>query len=143
MPWFARLGALASIALALTPAAAGAPMRYPPATIVMFVAGWCAPCHAEIARLDEIADAARPFAVAVAVLDDSPAGRAMVRGIAPDRLFRFPPAMRARIEARLYRDSAGLPYSLAIAEDGHACADRHDGLTAARVRTMIATCRAR
>lgn len=143
LPWIARLGALAGVAVAVTAAAAEAPILHPPATIVMFVAGWCAPCHAEIARLDEIAVAARPFAVGVIVLDDSAAGRAMAARVPLDRLLRFPPARRAQVEASVFRDSAGLPYSIAVGADGRVCGDRRDGLDAAKVRVMVAACQAK
>ncbi|VVS98727.1 conserved exported hypothetical protein [Sphingomonas sp. EC-HK361] len=137
----ARLGAGFGAVAVLAPAAADAPLRYPPATIVMFVAGWCAPCHGEIARLDDITAAARPFAVGVTVLDESAAGRAMMRAVPRDQLLMFPPEKRRQIEARLFRDSAGLPYSIAIDESGRVCADRRDGLDAAKARAMVAACR--
>lgn len=117
--------------------------RYPPHTVLLFVAGWCAPCHAEIARLASIADGAQPFTVRVVVLDDTRRGREMVRDIpAAQRWQPAPPLLRS-VQAELFADTSGLPYSVAVGADGRPCAHRSDGLNLAKARLLVQACQTR
>jgi len=126
-----------------TAAGADAPSPFPPGVVLMLVAPWCAPCHGEIARADALAAAARPHALLVMAMDDGPRARAMVRRVAP--ALRWEPAAdtmrRARADA--LERAAGLPYSIATDDRGRICADRRGGLDDARVRDLVARCRAR
>lgn len=114
----------------------------PPSAILLFVAEWCAPCHAELARLDEIAAAARPFRVLVVSLDDRRGEARMLRGVDPARLWRPGAAELARVRRALFADVAGLPYSVAVDERGRMCGDSRRGLDAARTRALLRACAA-
>ena len=115
-------------------------MRYPRDSVLLLVAPWCAPCHAELARLDAIAAAARPRAVRVFMVDDGPRAAAMWRRV-PDA-YRWAPLAG---EERRYRSdalarTAGLPFSMATDARGQVCAMRGGGMDAARVATLVKAC---
>ncbi len=138
----ATLAALATLAtLAALPAsAAEPPLRYPPDSVLLLVAPWCAPCHAELARIDTIAAAARPRAVRVFMVEDGPRARAMWRNV-PDAYRWTPPAG----EEHRYRSDAlartpGLPFGIATDVRGRVCATRGGGIDAARVVALVAAC---
>ena len=121
-------------------AAASRSGPYPADTILLFVAAWCAPCRGELARLDAIADAARPRPVRVVLLDDTKAGREMLRGIDPGRRWDPDRATQRRIDADLSAATAGLPYAMLTDADGLPCADRRGTLDVGRIRLLIETC---
>lgn len=134
-----RLIVLASAGFALG-AAAPADGGYPPRSVLMFVASWCAPCHGEVARAAEIAAAAAPFEVRVVGFDATVSTEAMLRPL-PDALRWEPSApLRRRIAAELAPVSAGLPFAVAIDRDGRPCASERRGLDAGRVRALVARC---
>jgi thiol-disulfide isomerase/thioredoxin len=133
------VAALAALA-ALPASAAEPPLRYPPDSVLLLVAPWCAPCHAELARIDAIAAAARPRAVRVFMVEDGPRARAMWRDV-PDSYRWTPPAG----EERRYRGdalarTAGLPFGIATDARGRVCATRGGGMDAARVAALVEGC---
>ena len=133
--------ALCLLALASSAAAADAAPAYPQRTLLLIVASWCAPCYGELARLSDIASAARPFQVRVLLVDDGARSRAMVRGIDPAR--RWEPAsdeMR-RVRADIWRRTSGLPYSLVTDGKGHICAEQSGGLDTPRTLALVKRCR--
>lgn len=122
-----------------TAAAADTP-RYPADAILLFVASWCAPCHAELARLPEIRAAARPRRVLVVAFDSGAATQAMLRAVAPAERWQPEGAERRAMETALYAETAGLPFALVTDARGRRCATLREGLDAARTRTLIARC---
>lgn len=132
---------MAALVLVLGAAApaADAP-RYPPDSVLLLVAPWCAPCHAELARLDAIAAAAWPRAVRVFMVEDGARAAAMWRRV-PEAYRWTPPAgeeRRYRVDA-LGR-TAGLPFSIATNSRGQVCAGRGGGMDAARVAALVKAC---
>jgi thiol-disulfide isomerase/thioredoxin len=130
------LGALASGAEAAEPI-----LLYPKNTLLLLVAPWCAPCYGELARLDDIAAAARPLQVRVLLVDDGIRARAMVRGVPSSH--RWEPAadeMR-RVRADLWTRTRGLPYTVVTDRHGKICAEQKGGLDPARTRALVERCR--
>lgn len=125
----------------VTAASADAPRPYPPATVILLAAPWCAPCYQEIAQIDQIAVAARPYDVRLLLVEDGARARAMVRGVNPARLWEPPPGRIRRIRAELLSRTPGLPYAVVINERGRICAERGGSLDAARARRLVALCR--
>ena len=121
-------------------AAADAPLVAPADAVVLVVAGWCAPCRAELADLKAIAAAARPKAVRVAALDDLPSTRAMLAGVPEAQRWSLGPRDRARLAEAVFARSAGLPFGFATDARGRWCADRAGGADAVRTRQLVARC---
>jgi len=117
------------------------PARYPPETVLLFVASWCAPCHAELAHLAEIGRGARPFRVLVVPFDDSRATRTMLETVPPSQRWQPDRATQRRLAAEVERRSAGLPFSLAIDRDEHVCAAHAEALDAAKTAAIVLACR--
>lgn len=111
--------------------------------MLLLVAPWCAPCHAELARLDAIAAAARPLAVRVFAVEDNVRARAMLRGVPEARRWSPPEGEARRARADALARAPGLPFSLATDSAGRVCAGQGGGLDAARTAALVATCRAR
>jgi thiol-disulfide isomerase/thioredoxin len=114
---------------------------YPANSVLLFVAAWCAPCRAELKRLDEIATAARPKAVRVVSFDNTERTEAMLRGIPLERMWRPTALTRKVMIDDLETRTAGLPFALATDERGQPCGESRRGLDAARTRALIADCR--
>ena len=123
------------------PAAASDALRYPPDALLLFVASWCAPCHAELGRLPEINAAARPLRVLVVPYDEERGTAAMLRGVPPEQVWRPAPALRAQVREDLFGETAGLPFSLATDRTGRPCGSSRLGLDAERARALAAGCR--
>lgn len=117
-------------------------MRYPENTVLLLVAGWCAPCRGELAQIDAIAEGAAPYGVRVLLVDDSKAGRRMVASLPPARRWIPDDAAYAAARAALLSRTPGLPYSAAFDASGTLCADRRGGLDPDRVRALVSRCRA-
>jgi thiol-disulfide isomerase/thioredoxin len=120
--------------------AAEQPVRYPAGSVLLLVAPWCAPCHAEISRLDAIAQAAKPRAVRVFMVEDGPRAQAMWRGV--PAVYRWTPPAN---EERRYRSdamsrAAGLPFGFVTDASGRVCAAKGGGMDAERVGLLIADC---
>lgn len=129
-----------AIACAMPAAAASGDLRYPPDSVLLLVAPWCAPCHAELARLDALATAARPKTVRVFMVDDGPRAAAMWRRV-PDA-YRWVPSAG---EERRYRSDAlsrtvGLPFGMATDARGRICAARGGGMDAVKVAALVKEC---
>lgn len=129
---------LASVAGMLT-ASADAPI-YPTESVVLFVAAWCGPCHAEIDRLDEIEAVARPRQVRVVAYDDDRRTEAMLRRAGTKRVWRPAPGVAQRIRSDVERRTSGLPFSLATDSRGRVCGETRRGLTARATQALIAGC---
>lgn len=132
---------LASVLLGLPGAVPAEPVRYPPETILLFVASWCAPCHGELAQLAAISAGARPFRVLVVPFDDSRATRAMLDAVPPAQWLLPDRATQRRMAAEVARRSAGLPFGLAIGRDGAICATHGEALDAASAAALVTGCR--
>lgn len=132
---------LAALVLALGAAAPVADTpRYPADSVLLLIAPWCAPCHAELARLDTIAAAARPRAVRVFMVEDGARAAAMWRRV-PEAYRWTPPDG----EVRRYRTdalgrAAGLPFAIATDARGRVCATRDGGMDATRVVALVRGC---
>jgi thiol-disulfide isomerase/thioredoxin len=129
------------VALTSGAAAADQAPRYPERTVLLLVASWCAPCYAELRRLDDIATAARPLQVRVLLVDDGARSRAMVRGI--DAARRWEPAADElrRVRSDIWQRTAGLPFSVVTDGKGRICAEQSGGLDAARTLALVKRCR--
>lgn len=121
-------------------AAADAPLVAPADAVVLVVAGWCAPCRAELAGLHAIAAAARPKSIRVAALDDLPSTRAMLASVPMAQRWRLGPRDRARLAEAVFARSAGLPFAFATDARGGWCSDRAGGLDAPRTQQLVARC---
>lgn len=113
---------------------------YPPNSILLFVASWCAPCHAELARLPAISRGAQPFRVFVVSFDETPATRAMIEGV-PSSQRWHPSAQQRRLFAKeLMGQTAGLPFSVGIDAKGKTCGVIRKGLDAQTAAALVANC---
>ncbi|WBH17873.1 TlpA family protein disulfide reductase [Sphingomonas radiodurans] len=137
---FAALLALALYGPACGPAMAEPPAHYPERTILLLVASWCAPCRGEIARIEEIATAARPFAVRVLLVDDTRASQRMIAALPATRRWSPDPDHVAAVRAGLLARTPGLPYSVAFDRQGRLCADRRGGLNPEQAKLIVARC---
>lgn len=129
-------------ALACLGAASPAAQDAPPDTLLLFVAGWCAPCHAELAQIDAIVAAAGDARVRVVPLDDTARTQAMLDRVPDQVVWRPDPAALAKLRERVFGDNAGLPYSVLTDASGRVCARSKRSLDAVRVREMADRCRA-
>lgn len=136
---------LAAVLLLITLGGSGSAAEpgplYPENALVLFVAPWCTPCYGELARLDDIAAAARPRQVRVLLVEDGVRGRAMIRNLEPSHRWEPPASEMRRIRANMWRRTAGLPYSVATDERGRICAEQKGGLDPARTRQLVERCR--
>jgi len=133
--------ALLAFLVASGPASASDGLRYPPDALLLFVASWCAPCHAELGRLPEIGAAARPLRILVVPYDEERGTAAMLRGVPAEQIWRPDPALRERVREDLFGETAGLPFSLATNGSGRPCGSSRLGLDADRARALAAGCR--
>lgn len=108
---------------------------------MLLVASWCAPCRGELAKIDEIARAASPYAVRVLLVDDSKAGRRMVADLTPVRRWTPGEETLATARAELLKRTPGLPYSVAIGGNGALCGEWRGGLDPVRARALVTACR--
>ncbi|WP_054436698.1 MULTISPECIES: thioredoxin domain-containing protein [Novosphingobium] len=133
-----------ALAAGSVPAASlvAAPGEPPRDSVLMFVASWCAPCLAELARFEALEAAARPRRLLIVALDEGAGSTEMTR--------RFDGRQKLAISPRegwelLRRASAGraagLPYAVMTDETGRPCALRDRGLSEAELRTMAAACK--
>lgn len=133
---------IVSIALAAAPLAT-APAEQPvwPAdAMVLVVAGWCAPCHAEIARIDEVARAAGGRRVVVVGLDATAGTQALLARLPAGRRWEPSPVQRRRLREAVYAASAGLPYAVVTDADGRVCAEAMRALDADHARALVRSC---
>lgn len=134
-----KWAALAMLAGCAGPAVA-APMPYPPRTILLFVASWCAPCHGEIAQLPRLSEAARPYAVTVVPVDRGRATAAMLAGVPATQRWVPDAVALAAIREGLMGGAAGLPFSVAIGGDGRVCGEHRGMLSPGKVEAMRRGC---
>ena len=129
----------AATMLSDAPTTAQAP-AYPAGTVLLFVAGWCAPCQAELQQLPQISAAARPFRVLVVPVDRGRRVERMLASVPVAQRWRPDGAAWARMQTDLLSGTAGLPYSVAIATDGRPCAATRRGLDKASAAELVARC---
>lgn len=128
------------MALACLGAGSLAGQDAPPDTLLLFVAGWCAPCHAELARIDAIVTAAGNARVKVIPLDDTARTQAMLDRVPDQIVWRPDPIALAKLRERVFGDNAGLPYSVLTDASGRVCARSKRSLDAGRVAEMVDRC---
>lgn len=114
--------------------------QIPKSSVLLLVASWCAPCHAELAVLDDIARAAGPFEVRVMLVDDSRNSHRMVARVPPHRRWIPEPAVMTAARKDLLARTPGLPFAVAIGPDGRPCAAHRGGLNAARAKALVNRC---
>mgnify|MGYP001806553564 CR=1 FL=1 len=129
------------ILAALAALGAAPPPSLPPKTVLLLVADWCAPCRGELARLDQLAAAAQPYAVRVLLVDDTRGGRRMLAALPDTRRWSPEDAARTATLAALLTNTAGLPHSVAIGRDGRVCGEVSGGLWPAGANGLVARCR--
>jgi hypothetical protein len=112
-----------------------------PQTLTLFVASWCAPCRAELARLDEITRAAAPRKVRVIAIDDRAATVRMLAGVPSGQRLSMSPKVASGLMRRLAGNAPGLPLSVMTDTAGRPCAVHRRPLTADEVATMTLRCR--
>ncbi|WP_081988004.1 TlpA family protein disulfide reductase [Sphingomonas sp. 37zxx] len=111
-------------------------------TVLLFVASWCAPCHAELRELDAIAAAARPARTMVVAYDDTRATRAMLRDLPPQNRWPINSAADRQRRRALTQAAVGLPYAVLTDGKGKPCAASNRGLNAERARQLLQRCAA-
>lgn len=134
----------AALLLLLLPnqgATASEPSLYPPETVLLFVAAWCAPCHGELAHLADLSRAARPYRVLVVPFDDGRATRAMLDSVPPAQRWLPDRQTQRRLAQMVAAESPGLPFSVAVDTHGRACATQAEALTGATAEALVARCR--
>ena len=117
-------------------------MRYPPRTVILLVAPWCAPCYGELAQLDEIAVAAKPHDLRVLLVDDGPRARAMMSRVSASDRWEPIGEEGRKLRAQLMGLTQGLPFSVITDGEGRICAHQKGGLNPGRVRAMVERCEA-
>lgn len=110
--------------------------RWPADAVLLFVAGWCAPCHAELAEVEALAAAAAPRRLLVVPADRSRATAAMLAGVEA-RVWRDARALRALWAGEL---GAGLPFTLVTDGAGRTCAEHRRVLRVRDVAVLAARC---
>ncbi|MBB3910204.1 TlpA family protein disulfide reductase [Sphingomonas desiccabilis] len=133
---------LAGVVLLSATSAAGEPPAYPTRTVLLFVAGWCAPCRAELQQLPQITAAARPYRVLVVPVDSGRRVEQMLAGVPAVQRWRPQGEGWTRVQADLLSATAGLPYSVALGADGRPCASSRRGLDPARAADLVSRCEA-
>ena len=131
---------LSALALAAAPAPAADAPEWPADAVLLFVAGWCAPCHAELAEVAELSTAAAPRRLLVVPADRSRTTAAMVAPLGEARVWRDAAAVR-RIGSGAY--GAGLPVTLVTDAEGRVCAEHRRVLRPGDLAALAARCRAR
>lgn len=132
---------IAPALLAAAPARAEAPPPWPADAVLLFVAGWCAPCHAELKEVEALATAAAPRRLLVVPADRSRATAAMLAPVAAERVWRDAGAVRALWSGAI--GAAGLPFALVTDDGGRPCAEHRRVLRPADLAALAAACRAR
>ena len=128
-----------TIAALLPRGAAAQQVDWPSASVVLFVADWCAPCHGEVERVPALVAAAQPWRVLVASGDRTPRPRLLERVPAANR-WHPDPVTAVRVRRELLSRTAGLPYAAVLDRDGHLCAESARPLNSARLRALLAQC---
>jgi hypothetical protein len=123
------------LAAAMLPAAS-TPI-YPAHSLILFVASWCAPCRAELRDIDRLIVLAAPATLRVTPIDRTAATAAMLRSVAPARIWRS-----ARAVDDFARQSASLPFSLMTDAEGRACATHRRALDRVAIEDLRRRCSA-
>jgi thiol-disulfide isomerase/thioredoxin len=110
--------------------------------VLLFVAGWCAPCRAELQQLPQITAAARPFRVLVVPLDKGRRVEQMLASVPAAQRWRPEGAAWSQVQVDLLSGTAGLPFSVALAADRRPCASSRRGLDPGSVTQLVARCTA-
>lgn len=134
-----RVSTLFAPIAALVLVGASAPTA-PPSAVVLVVAGWCAPCHQEIAHREAIAVAAQPRVVRIVAIDDAASTRAMLASLPGWAVWKLTTSERLRLADAVFARSPGLPYAFATDAAGRRCADVAGELDPAHTRALVARC---
>jgi hypothetical protein len=131
---------LLGTSLTVTSAEAHSPAIYPQRTLILLAAPWCAPCYREIAEIEQIAAASRPFDVRLFVIEDGERARAMARRVAPSRLWQPNTGQFSAARSQLLTNASGLPHAVAIDGEGQICTEYGGTIDAGRARRMVELC---
>lgn len=112
----------------------------PANSVLLFVAGWCAPCRGELAILPDLARAAAPRRVLVVPVEADRATARMIAGVPADRILRRPPASATALLRALAGSAPGLPISVVTDGRGGACAVHRRPLTTGDLAALVARC---
>lgn len=120
--------------------AADEPGPAPANSVLLFVAGWCAPCRGELAALPDLRRAAAPRRVLVVPIEADRATARMIAGIPADQILLRPPAVASALMRTLAGTAPGLPISVITDGRGRTCAVHRRPLAAADIAALIARC---
>lgn len=126
--------------IAAVPALGAEAPPLPTRTLILFVADWCAPCHAEVARVPAIAAAAKPWRVRVTSGDANPSHR-LLQHVAVDQRWTPDAHTAALLRDELLSRTAGLPFAVALDGNGRVCAESAHALDAERTAMLLARCK--
>jgi thiol-disulfide isomerase/thioredoxin len=114
--------------------------RFPPSSVLLFVASWCAPCHSELGRLPAITRGAQPFRVLVVPFDDRPATLTMIEAVPAAQRWQPGREMKRRLAKELATETGGLPFSMAVDHHGRPCGTFRKGMDGASAEALVAQC---
>lgn len=131
---FVTIAAVLAIA---SPARADEAPRWPADAVLLFVAGWCAPCHAELREVEALAAAAEPRRLLVVPADQTRSTATMMKPLSAARVWRDPAVLRALWSGAL---GAGLPLTLVTDGEGRVCGEHRRVLRPGDVAALAARC---
>ena len=141
MPGRSRIASLfvavAAVLAVASAARAGEPPRWPEDAVLLFVAGWCAPCHAELREVEALSAAAAPRRLLVVPADGTRQTAAMVKPLPEARVWRDPAALRALWSGEL---GAGLPMTLVTDAGARVCGEHRRVLRPGDLPALAARC---
>lgn len=113
--------------------------KFPPGSLILFGANWCAPCLEELRELPVFAQAVAPSRVILAWTDGKPP---QLWREWPANAEMAPIADAIAAMEHLGGATAGLPYVMLLDGKGKLCADLRGKLTLERLEKLKTRCRA-
>lgn len=110
------------------------------AALLLFVAGWCVPCRAELAQIKAIRAAAAPYRVWIVPIDRRRSTSAMLAPVDPALIWQPDPAALGRLQDRLFAGNAGLPFTAALDGAGRACGSHRGGISPQLAARLVRGC---